>query len=194
MNCALRYFVTPQVLDAADFGVPQTRKRLFLLCDRNRQPAAVVPRKIRHIAARKILDPEGTWKVTPLDNGRRASATLARAGRAIEALGKGVPFLIVYYGSDGSGGWQPLDRPLRTMTTLDRFALVTWHEKKPMMRMLQVPELQRAMGFDDRFALHYGSRRDQIRLLGNGVCPPVMKAIIGSLKTEAGAKRLVAAE
>ena len=32
-----------------------------------------------------------------------------------------MPFLIVYYGSDGAGGWQALDRPLRTLTTLDRF-------------------------------------------------------------------------
>jgi DNA (cytosine-5)-methyltransferase 1 len=32
------YKVAPQVLDAADFGVPQTRRRLFLLCDRKREP------------------------------------------------------------------------------------------------------------------------------------------------------------
>ena len=31
-------------------------------------------------------------------------------------------------GSDGAGGWQSLDRPLRTLTTLDRFGLVTWNE------------------------------------------------------------------
>lgn len=190
----LGYFVTPQVLDAADFGVPQTRRRLFLLCDRNRQPEVVVPRRMKQVPARKILDPEGTWKVTPLDNGRRAAATLARAQRAIDALGRGESFLIVYYGSDGSGGWQPLDRPLRTMTTLDRFGLVTWHGRKPMMRMLQVPELQRAMGFDERFELRHGNRRDQIRLLGNGVCPPVMEAIVSSLTGANESQRLIAAE
>jgi DNA (cytosine-5)-methyltransferase 1 len=50
-----------------------------------------------------------------------------------------------------------------------------------MLRMLQVPELQRAMGFDDDFDLPHGSRRDRIRLLGNGMCPPVMEAAIRSL-------------
>ena len=60
--------------------------------------------------------------------------------------------------------------------------------------MLQVPELQRAMGFDDAFVLDHGSRSDQIRLLGNGVCPPVMKAIICSLGTETKINRLEAAE
>lgn len=96
-------------------------------------------------------------------------------------LGRGVPFLIVYYGTDGSGGWQPLDRPLRTLTTLDRFGLVTWEGETPMLRMLQVPELRRAMGFDAGFRLDHGSRRDRIRLLGNGVCPPVMTAVVRSL-------------
>ena len=49
------------------------------------------------------------------------------------------------------------------------------------MRMLQVPELRRAMGFDDDFLLPLGSRRERIRLLGNGVCPPVMEAVIRAL-------------
>ena len=47
--------------------------------------------------------------------------------------------------------------------------------------MLQVPELKRAMGFDKDFVLPVGTRRDRIRLLGNGVCPPVMTAVVSSL-------------
>jgi hypothetical protein len=39
-----------------------------------------------------------------------------------------------------------LDRRLRTLTTLDRFGLVTWEGREPMLRMLQVDELRRAMG------------------------------------------------
>lgn len=178
---ALGYHVRPQVLDASDFGVPQKRKRLFLLCDREAPPAEVKVPITQSMNAQDILDPEGTWKSTPLDNGRRAKATLARAQTAMESLGRGLPFLIVYYGSDGSGGWQPLDRPLRTLTTLDRFGLVTWTANTPMLRMLQVPELQRAMGFDPTYVLDKGSRRDKVRLLGNGVCPPVMENIVRSL-------------
>lgn len=92
-----------------------------------------------------------------------------------------MPFLIVYYGSDGSGGWQPLDRPLRTLTTLDRFGLVTWDGNEPMLRMLQVDELRKAMGFPEEYVLKHGSRRDRIKMIGNGVCPPVMSAVIESL-------------
>jgi DNA (cytosine-5)-methyltransferase 1 len=88
----------------------------------------------------------------------------------------------VYYWSDGAGGWQPVNRPLRTVTTLDRFGLVTWEGKTEMLRMLQVPELTRAMGFADDFVLDMvKQRRDRIRILGNGVAPPVMQAIVETL-------------
>jgi DNA (cytosine-5)-methyltransferase 1 len=180
----LGYHVRPQVLDAADFGVPQTRRRLFVICDRE-----IVPEPLRVPAttwrtASEILDPPGTWDSRPLYSENRAVPTMERADRATRVLGRGVPFLVVYYGSDGAGGWQSLDRPLRTLTTLDRFGLVTWERGKAMLRMLQVPELKRAMGFDDRFRVEYGTRRDRIRLLGNGVCPPVMEAVVRSLTQE----------
>jgi DNA (cytosine-5)-methyltransferase 1 len=49
---------------------------------------------------------------------------------------------------------------------------------KHEMRMLQVPEIQAAMGFPPDFRLEHGTRRDKIKSLGNAVCPPVMKRII----------------
>jgi DNA (cytosine-5)-methyltransferase 1 len=129
-----------------------------------------------------IRDPPNTWPPKPLRRPGRAAPTLERAERTIAALGEGKPFLIVYYGSDASGGWQTLDRHLRTITTIVRFGLVTWEGSEPHLRMLHVPELARAMGFDNAYTLDgVGSRRDRIRLLGNGVAPPVMKAIVQSL-------------
>jgi DNA (cytosine-5)-methyltransferase 1 len=190
----LGYFVRPEVLDSVEFGVPQTRRRLFLLCDLVREPSPVIPRRRKVRTAAEILDSATTWESRPLYTPSRAAPTLERAERAIGSLGKGVPFLIVYYGSDGSGGWQPLDRPLRTLTTLDRFGLVTWERGKPMLRMLQVPELKRAMGFDERYRLDHGTRRDKIMILGNGVCPPVMRALVSSLIVDTRPEALEAAE
>lgn len=178
----LGYHLHEHVLDAADFGVPQRRRRLFIVGDRIRQPVRHVRKRSgRRKSAGSVLDPAGTWKTSALFDERRAAATLERAGRGFQALGKDASFLLVYYGNDGAGGWQPLNRPLRTITTLDRFALIRHDGCEPRMRMLQVPELKRAMGFGEDFKLPVGTRRDRIRLLGNGVCPPVMTAVVNSL-------------
>lgn len=178
----LGYDLEEQILDSSEFGVAQTRRRMFLMADRKQNPNSVIHRcPALRKPARSILDATGTWKTSALFNDRRAPATLERAKRGFKALGKNASFLLVYYGSDGSGGWQPLSRPLRTITTLDRFALVESNGNGSRMRMLQVPELKRAMGFNENYKLPVGTRRDRIRLLGNAVCPPVMEAIVRSL-------------
>ena len=182
----LGYHLDAWTLDASDFGVPQTRRRLFLVGDLKRPPSLSLRKRRRpRKCVTSILDAPGTWKTSPLFTSRRAAATLQRAARGFAALGERTSFLLVYYGTDGSGGWQPLDRPLRTITTIDRFALVEHDGNMWRMRMLQVPELKRAMGFSDDFRLPVGTRRDQIRLLGNGVCPPVMEGVVRSLISNA---------
>lgn len=175
------YNIWPHVLDAADFGVPQSRRRLFLVCAKDDKPIKVEAPVVTRATAQSILDPRGTWRASSLFHPGRAKATLERAERAMAEVGRNEPFLLVYYGSDAAGGWQRLDRPLRTLTTLDRFALVEPSPTGHTMRMLQVPELRRAMGFGDDFALIHGTRRDQIKVLGNGVCPPVMRYIVETL-------------
>ena len=180
----LGYNLHEHVLDSADFGVAQHRRRLFLVGDRERVPSAVIRKRPgRKKSACSVLDPHGVWTTSTLNSERRAVATLQRAQRGFQSLGADASFLIVYYGNDcsGTGGWQRLDRPLRTITTLDRFALISHDRGEPRIRMLQVPELKRAMGLDEDFQLPVGNRRDRIRLLGNGVCPPVMKAVVESL-------------
>jgi len=176
------YYYREETLLASHFGVPQKRRRLYVLFDRKRQPAPVESCGQPARPAREVINLNGQYPFSPLVTERRAKNTLKRAERAFAALGRDKPFLLVYYGSDAARGWQPLDVPLRTITTLDRFALV-----KPdgngghLMRMLQPPELQAAMGFPPEFKLEHGSRRNKIHLLGNAVCPPVMQAIVETL-------------
>jgi DNA (cytosine-5)-methyltransferase 1 len=179
---SLGYMHREQVLDSAAFGVPQSRKRLFIVCDRVQEPPEIVPSGRHRIrSAATIIVPNGAYDFGPLRTERRALRTLESAERAIREIGRDQSFLVVYYGSDGGGGWQSLDVPLRTVTTLDRFALVKPTKGGHQMRMLQVPELRAAMGFPPAFKLAHGTRRDQIKMLGNGVCPPVMRAIVRAL-------------
>ena len=181
----LGYNVAEQFLKASDFGVPQARRRLFIVADRDKVPLLVNAKQPeRQPAAASVLDQAGTWKTSPLFQKRRASATLERAQRGFESLGDESSFLIVYYGTDGAGGWQPLHRPLRTVTTVDRFALVEPGDDGPTMRMLQVSELKRAMGLPESFKMPVGTRRERVRLLGNGVCPPVMEKVVLALTAE----------
>jgi DNA (cytosine-5)-methyltransferase 1 len=175
------YQVSPHVFNAADFGVPQSRRRLFLVCQLESPPPAITLPNLDRKSARDVIDKNGTFRFSPLWDSRRAVPTLERAERAIAEIGEHQPFLLVYYGSDGAGGWQRLGAPLRTITTLDRFAYVRLKKGEHEMRMLQVPELQLAMGFPPEYKLDHGSRRDRIKLLGNAVCPPVMCHIIKAL-------------
>jgi DNA (cytosine-5)-methyltransferase 1 len=178
----LGYCVRAQTLNAADFGVPQSRRRLFIICDREKMPPEVTPPSgVGGQRARDVISSNGSYPFSELRTQNRAKDTIARADRAIAKLGENEPFLLVYYGSDAAGGWQSLDMPLRTVTTLDRFAYVRRNGHGHEMRMLQVPELKRAMGFPESYKVEHGSRRDKIRLLGNAVCPPVMEAIISQL-------------
>ncbi|WP_294348435.1 DNA cytosine methyltransferase, partial [Prosthecochloris sp.] len=96
-------------------------------------------------------------------------------------------FLIKYYGTDQD---PRLEEPLHTVTSKDRFGLVTVEGQQYMitdigMRMLAPRELFRAQGFPDSYII--GDNPDQglaltktaqVRMCGNSVCPPIAQAIV----------------
>lgn len=175
---SLGYGLTEKVLCSSAFGVPQRRRRLFVVAQRGDQPKQIAVPNRKVMAAHTILDPVGTWVESDLHAPHRAARTLRYAEAAISELGRKTPFLLVYYGSDKGGGWQSLDEPLRTVTTLDRFALVSPRRGGWTMRMLQPVELAKAMGLPRAHKFPFGTRRDKVKLCGNGICTPVMKHVI----------------
>lgn len=177
---SLGYVVREEVLDAQHFGVPQRRRRLFVCAAMGEEPGQLIRRPTRRRVVRDVIHPD-RWPMTPLYTDKRAESTLFKAENAIKTLGSRSEFLIVYYGSDKAGGWQGLDEPLRTLTTLDRFGYVCWKNGQHHIRMMQLPEISRAMGLPTGFKFPEGTRRDKIKICGNGVCPPVIRRVISSM-------------
>ncbi|QDV68098.1 putative BsuMI modification methylase subunit YdiO [Rosistilla carotiformis] len=184
---SLGYHINSGVLDARYFSTPTSRRRLFVVCDREQEPSLPDQKNETKKTVSSILgrgeSNSSPWPLSEVRTPERALATLERAERAIESLGDNTPFIMVYYGSDGAGGYQRLDRPLRTVTTLDRFAYVRPTKFGHEMRMLQPTELAAAMGFPTEHQLPKSTRREKIKLIGNAVCPRVMAAVVKTLTT-----------
>lgn len=177
----LGYGLSESVLCASQFGVPQRRRRLFITAVRGEQAPQIQAPNRKRVGVEAILDPVGTWAESMLYTPTRAERTIRYAEAAMEELGGEQSFLVVYYGTDKGGGWQRLSDPLRTVTTLDRFGLVRHTRKGWTLRMLQPPELARAMGVPKSHQFPVGTRRDKVKLCGNGICSPVMRDVLRQL-------------
>ena len=95
-------------------------------------------------------------------------------------------FLVKYF---SNGAAKSVDTPLDTVTTKDRFALVTIHGEEYIitdirMRMLQPRELFNAQGFPGDYIIETDSngnpypKSKQVARCGNAVTPPVATALV----------------
>lgn len=99
-------------------------------------------------------------------------------------------FLVKYYGSDQD---PRLEEPLHTVTTKDRYGLVTVAGEEYQiadigLRMLSPKELFRAQGFPETYVTDWGidhngkrielTKSAQVRMCGNSVCPPLAAALV----------------
>ena len=174
---ALGYCLSPHVVDAADHGVAQHRERLFIVAARAKRPLLLNLPNRPHVAASTIVD-FGLGKWSQVDKDGRSPKTLARvaAGRARH----GDRFVMPYYGSGSGLTGRCLSRPLGTITTMDRWALVNGDR----MRMLTAQECRAAMGFPADYKLP-AQHRLAVHMLGNAVCPPAARDVLLALKEAA---------
>lgn len=173
---ALGYALAPQIIDAADHGVPQHRRRLFIVGTRSRHPIDLRLPRCEHAPAAGIIDfAAGRW--SQIERPGRAAATLdrIRSGRAQH----GDRFVTAYYGNERGG--RSLNRPLGTITTRDRWAVIDGDR----MRMLDVSEARAAMGFPASYRLPE-NKRLAMHLLGNAVVPRVAADVLAALALDAG--------
>lgn len=174
---ALGYSVAPHVIDAADLGAPQNRVRLFLVLARSKAPLMLALQTQPHIPASAFISFSGDgW--SPIEKPGRSAATLRRVANGRRQLGD--RFIMPYYGNGSGLTGRSLDRPIGTITTKDRWAVVDGGR----MRMLSRFECRDAMSFPGDYRLP-DSHRLAVHLLGNAVCPEPARRIIEALAAAA---------
>ena len=111
-------------------------------------------------------------------------------------------FLVKYYGTDQD---PRLDEPLHTVTTKDRYGLVTVAGEEYQitdigLRMLAPRELFRAQGFPADYIIGDNpaqgltlTKTAQVRMCGNSVCPPLSAALVASNLADMAVSRRAAA-
>jgi len=165
----LGYTESILLTDAADHGVPQHRERMFIVLTRSRAPLRLKLPRRDHVAVAGVLEQgrAGTPVRSLCANTRRR----VREGRRVH----GERFLVAYYGNEHGG--RSLARPCGTVTTRDRYGLVTGDR----LRMLTALEYKRVMGFREDYILP-SQHKLAVHLLGNAVPPLVAADVLGAIR------------
>lgn len=174
----LGYRLSINQIDSQYFGVPQSRKRIFMVGYRDRAPRPLKNTRPCEelVTLRSVLDLNDIG--FPIDDkariamGKRvlADPTKERIAGGRSKFGR-YPFFIPYHSGNNTG--YSIDKPIWAVTTRDDAAIVNGDH----MRILTVDEIRQCMGFPDHYLLPK-NKKDAKHLLGNSVCPPVAREII----------------
>lgn len=162
----LGYKMQVNKLNSQHFGIPQSRLRVFITGVLQGKSLMLTTPGTTPVPFSSVLDPSAGGWVQIKD---KATSTQSQwmLGKKIH----GKKFLIAYYGNEKSG--RSLDKPIGTITTKERFALVDGDR----MRMLTLGEYKEGMGFPSSYFLP-SSKTKAVKMLGNAVCPPVAREIL----------------
>jgi DNA (cytosine-5)-methyltransferase 1 len=169
---ALGYSLAPHLIDAADHGVPQHRRRVFIICTRSASPLWLKLPKHDYVPASTVLTDAGTWSSV------RSKCVRTRARVSAGRRAHGNRFLVAYYGNEKGG--RSIHRPIGTITTHDRYALV----EGGWMKMITASECRAFMGFSADYKLPASSTAAKF-MLGNAVCPDVAADIFRAIEANA---------
>jgi DNA (cytosine-5)-methyltransferase 1 len=89
------------------------------------------------------------------------------------AIGLVEPLIMNYY---GTGICHPVSHPIPSVTTKDRFALITPENVRIGFRMLKPHELAAAQSFPRRY-IFTGNKGEVVKQIGNAVCPVMAEAL-----------------
>jgi DNA (cytosine-5)-methyltransferase 1 len=142
------------------------------------RPLTVTQGKARHVPVSSVLEPEGAVSWSPVYRKGRAAATIIRIENGRRRYGD--RFLVPFYGSGSGKTDRSLDRPIGTITTRDRWALVSGDR----MRMLTARECLRCQGFPDPYRVP-SVHRLAVFLTGNALPPSLARCVCEHIKVYA---------
>jgi DNA (cytosine-5)-methyltransferase 1 len=167
----LGYKYDYRVLDAADFGVPQHRSRIYIVGYRNRK------------GGRISLDwPEGTKK-------HRSIGKFVQTGVTGHSISKHLQNVYIFKKDDGRP--QIIDTksdfPVKTLVAsyhkIQRLTGTFVRDGETGLRLLTADECKAIMGFPKDFKIPV-SRTQMYRQMGNSVAVPVIQAIASEMRRE----------
>jgi DNA (cytosine-5)-methyltransferase 1 len=157
--------------------VPQHRRRILIAATRSKHPIELAAPKVAHRPIRDVIDFDaGTW--SQIERPGRSPKTLARVRAGRQQFGD--RFVMPYYGSGSGLTGRSLDRPIGTITTRARWALVDG----PRMRMLTTAENCAGMGFPADYRLP-DNHSLALHMLGNANPPPMAAYAIDAMRKAA---------
>lgn len=199
--------VGPKVLDAADFGVPTNRRRVFIigvLPDRSDMPLLAPPPEIARVTVREAIadladavligEDEDGFDLHELPGNSAVSAyaaalrspdsrftgnqRTAHTGAVTERFASIPPGKTDPVGRHQRLSWEGLCPTLRAGTGADRGSYQSVRPLHPSEpRVITVREAARLQGFPDRHRFH-PTIWHSFRMIGNSVSPPVAAWIL----------------
>ena len=180
------YAVDMQIMNAADYGAATSRERLIVQAVRKSSGERIVWPEPTHTkepgllsasylpwrSAAEVID----WTIPGKSIFDREKPLCKNTMRRIESGMRkysGMPFLIEYY---STGRALPIDTPLHTVTTKDRFAIIRHTCQDITLRMLTAGELAAAMSFP-RDYVFCGGETAAKKQIGNAVPPVLAEAL-----------------
>jgi DNA (cytosine-5)-methyltransferase 1 len=171
----LGYAVSPHILSPHNHGGAQERARTFIVCTRSKNPIKLTIPVRPPIPANDIIEwDRHAW--SPVS--AKVERTRERWARGRAEFGD--RFVMPYYKSGSGLTGRSIHRPIGTITTSDRWAVVDGDR----MRMVKVSEATRFMGFPADYILP-AQKTTAMKMLGNAVYPELACAVLTRLKAAA---------